>query len=150
MQQMIKDRIFVLEDDKHFCFRGIIHEQLRRRRLAHRQQALRSLCYEQQQQYITGVADAERLRSVLVLCSKAATEEAIVQAEEDRLAVLDRVEAPARKVGTQEMSTLASALAFQMNYDNPAASEHSRPPVCNDSDQLVNLLDGALAILEVR
>lgn len=65
--------------------------------MAYRKQALESLLYEQQRQKLLlgssiGAApccyDDEKIRSVLVMCTQAAVEEAIVRAEEDRRSAL--------------------------------------------------------------
>jgi hypothetical protein len=147
--RMIKDGYFAMEDDKHFCFRGIVNEQLRQKRVAYRQQALHSLRCEQQRQYMAGITDEDNLRSALVLSTRLATEEAMVRAQEDRRAVLDKlVEVPIRKVAAQEVSTLTSAFN-KMNYNTPALPEQSRGPVCNNQALLVSILDETFALLVV-
>lgn len=149
MQRMIKNGYHVKEDDKHFCFRGVIHDELRKKRTAYREEALELLCREQRRQYMSGVIDEEKIRSVLLSCSQAAAEEAIVRAQADRLAALDQLtEEPSSKLAARGVSPLASALAFQVHTNKLVPYQQRRGPVCNDKANLVSLLDDALAILD--
>lgn len=144
MYNSIKDN----DDDlQGICFRGLMHETARRRRTRHRRRAIESLLQEQQRQYMSGIYDDEKLRETLVLNTKAAVQEAIERAQEDRLASLHMPPSLIQhhsKQASCQYPSLASALALNTTIFQPQQNQtfiDTRVP-------LSSLLDDALSVLE--
>lgn len=142
MRMMKKD---FNEDDKDYCFRGIQTDEAKQKRAIYRQQAMESLFWEQKRQYMAGITNEEKLRSVLVMCTKAAVDEAVARAQQDRLAALgiDTIELPTVKRALPTQS-LSAALAFNTDI---VRAPRQPSMVCNQGD-LASLLDNVLDILE--
>ena len=147
MYNSIKDNVSTDDDDNGICFRGLMHETARRRRTRHRRRAIESVLQEQQRQYMSGIFDDEKLRETLSLNTKAAVQEAIERAQEDRVAILDKpislIQHQAKQTSYHH-PTLASALSLNTNIFQPQQKES----FIDNNMELSSLLDDALSVLE--
>ncbi len=137
------------EDDTGLCYRGLVHESARKRRMEYRRQALDSLLREQQRQYMSGIFDDEKLRKAVLRCTEGAVQEAITRAEEDRRNALDQVPLIVQrqtKYAASQQPSLASALA--LNTDTLVAQPRQNTIIMSNKRDLTFLLDNALAVLE--
>lgn len=138
------------EDDKDVCFRGLVDENTRKRRTEYRREAIESLLWEQQRQYMSGIFDDEKLRNAVVPRTEAAVQEAIARAREDRLACHDKLsvlEEGKTNLVSYRNPSLVSALA--LNNDVLLTQPQRKQAVAMSQNvDLAFLLDDALAVLE--
>ena len=150
--RLMKEGRAVDDNSEEVCTRGIIDCEIRQIRNTYREEALDCVIWEQKRQYMAGIIDEEKLRSVLVWCTKVAMEEAIARAQEDQLAAsvpeVRICPVPAVKKAVPQTGHRLSPSLLLHSTACRLPSPQQRRSIDQSPGDLVAILDDALAILE--